>query len=130
MWSRVLRTADALIELLKETDYVEGDPSQGKMWDRSLVYFPTEFGRDKVASGGSGHNLNNGSLLISPMIKGNRVYGGVDPTTNLTFGFDPQTGEPRPGVEMTEPDLYGAIAHALDISFPGRRDCPALVRSV
>jgi hypothetical protein len=128
MWSRVLRTVDSLIDLLKETDYVDGDPSQGKMWDRSLVYVATEFGRDKVASGGSGHNLNNGSLMISPLLKGNRVYGGVDPNTCLTYGFDPVTGDPRPNEKFAEGDVYSAIAHALDIDFAGRTDFPSMVR--
>lgn len=127
MWSRVLSVVDGLIDLLKATD-VDGDPDNGKMWDKSLIYIATEFGRDKVASGGSGHHLNNGSVLISPLLRGNRVYGGVDPNTCLTYGFDPQTGEAQPGTEMTEPHLYSAVAHALGIEFEGRIDMPCMVR--
>ena len=103
------------------------------MWDHSLVYFPTDFGRERTRpldrlAFGTGHHLNNGVLLVSPLIKGNRVYGGVDPDTLLTYGFDRETGEPDKGSVMVEEDLFGAVAHALDAPFPGRRDMPALVK--
>lgn len=131
-WNRLLRVVDGLISLLKRFDYL-GDPALGKMWDRSLVYIATDFGREKSRPAGaadwsSGHHLNNGHVLISPLIRGNRVYGGVDPKTGLTYGFDRTTGEPRPGTLMREGDVYSAVAHALDIDFPERRDVPALVR--
>lgn len=126
MWSRVFHMADVLIDLLKQTEYAEG----GSMWDRSLVYVATEFGRDKVRSGGSGHHLNNGSVMISPLLKGNAVYGGVDASTGLTYGFDPVTGAPDPGRNMTEEDTFGALSHALDLPFAGRRDAPCMVRGV
>jgi hypothetical protein len=132
MWGNLTALLDTFISLLKQYDYM-GDPSLGKMWDRSLIYVATDFGRSKTrpsaaTAWGSGHDLNNGSLLISPLIKGNRVYGGVDPKTCLTYGFNRSTGEPDRGVEFEEAALYGAIAHALDIDFPGREDCPALLR--
>ena len=63
---------------------------------------------------GTGHHLNNGALLISPMIRGGRVYGGVDPNTTLTYGFDPSSGDPIPGREMSEAEMFSAIAHALN----------------
>lgn len=127
MWSRVLSVVDGLIDLLKATD-IDGDPDNGKMWDKSLIYIATEFGRDKVASGGSGHHVNNGSVLISPLLRGNRVYGGVDPDTCLTYGFDPATGEAQPGTSLYEGHVYSAVAHALGIDFPGRIDMPCMVR--
>jgi hypothetical protein len=130
-WARMLRVADGLIRLLKATE----DPLRPgtSMWDHSLVYFATDFGRDKVRpvdskNYGTGHHLNNGVVLVSPLIKGNRVYGGVDPNTALTYGFDRNTGAPKPGSVMTEPEIYGAIAHALDVPFPGRIDMPCLVK--
>lgn len=131
-WNRMMRVLDGLISLLKRFDYL-GDPSLGKMWDRSMIYIATDFGREKVRPAGSqswstGHHLNNGNVLISPLLRGNRVYGGVDPKTGLTHGFDPTTGEPKPGTLMREGDVYSAVAHALDINFPGRRDMPAMVR--
>jgi hypothetical protein len=134
MWSRILRVADGLIALLKEQDWDDADPAQGKMWDRSVVYIATDFGRDKVRppnslEHGSGHHLNNGNVIISPLVRGDRVYGGVDADTGLTFGFDPVTGAPAPGTLMHEGDIYSAVAHALDIDFAGRRDMPALVRA-
>lgn len=132
MWGRTAQLLDQLIALLKTYDYM-GDPALGKMWDRSLVYVATEFGRDKVRPAGAGtwgtsHHLNNGSVLISPLLKGNAVYGGVDPDTGLTYGFDPVTGEPDRERTFTESDVYSVIAQALDIDFPGRVDFPAIVR--
>ena len=53
------------------------------------------------------------------MIKGGRVYGGVDPTTALTYGFDPISGEPTPGREMNEAEMFSAIAHALNLDVGG-----------
>jgi hypothetical protein len=133
MWGRTASLLDQLIMLLKSHDYL-GDPALGKMWDRSLIYVATEFGRDKIrpseaASWGTSHHLNNGSLLISPLLKGNAVYGGVDPKTGLTYGFDPSSGEPDTKRVLFERDVYSVIAHALDIEFPGRIDFPALVRT-
>ena len=74
MWGRTASAVDQLISLLKEHDYL-GDPALGKMWDRSLIYIATEFGRTKTRPAGSpswgtGHDLNNGSVLISPLDQG------------------------------------------------------------
>jgi hypothetical protein len=134
MWGRTTELVDSLIGLLKSQDYL-GDPSLGKMWDRSLVYIATEFGRDKrrppgAPLWGTSHHLNNGSVLISPLLNGNAVYGGVDPKTGLTFGFDPQTGRPDPARTFFEGDVYSVIAQALGLDFPGRRSFDALVRAV
>ncbi|WP_141734300.1 hypothetical protein [Oligoflexus tunisiensis] len=127
MWSYILKGMDALIDLLKATD-VDGDPAKGKMWDRSLIYIATEFGRDKVASGGSGHHLNNGVVVISPMVKGNSVFGGVDAATGLTYGFDPATGAPMPNTVMKEKHHYSAIAQAMGINFDNRVNMAAVVK--
>jgi hypothetical protein len=132
MWSRTANLVDALITLLKTHDYL-GDPALGKMWDRSLVYIATEFGRDKTRpfaseSWGSGHDLNNGSVILSPMIKGNAVYGGADPRTGMTYGFDPQTGKPDRQRTMTESDVYGIIAQAFGVPVPEGRSYPGVVR--
>ena len=127
MWSYILKSTDSLIDLLKATDDPRG-PEFGKMWDHSLVYIATEFGRDKVASGGSGHHLNNGVVMISPRLKGNRIFGGVDTATGLTFGFNGDTGEPTPGTTMKERDVYSVAAAALGIDFQGRRPTRGVVR--
>lgn len=131
-WGRILQVTDGLIRLLKSAE----DPLRPgtTMWNHSLVYITTDFGREKNRpvnnlSFGTGHHLNNGCVIISPLVKGGRVYGGVDPNTGLTFGFDRNTGEPRPGTLMTEAEIFGAVAHALGVSFPGRIDMPALVKS-
>jgi hypothetical protein len=132
MWSHTTSILDTLITLLKTYDYM-GDPSLGKMWDRSLIYVATEFGRDKLrpagaSSWGTSHHLNNGSLLISPLLKGNAVYGGVDPRTGLTYGFDPVTGTPDKSRVFNESDVYSVIAGALNLDVPAARAFPAIVK--
>ena len=119
MWSRVLHATDFLIKLLKT----------GGLWEHSLIAIVTEFGRDKARATagtgfGTGHHLNNGVTLISPMLHGGKVYGGVDPTTLLTRKWDWATDKPveiTPGQAPTteqvwrEGDIYGAITRVLDI---------------
>ena len=131
MWGHVLKVLDGMIEMLKELDYL-GDPSLGKMWDRSLIYVATDFGRDvkrptAAESWGTGHALNNGTLIVSPLLKGNRVFGGIAPQTCLTYGFDGKTGEPDVSRNMSEGHIYSAIAHAMDIEFPERYDVSAVL---
>lgn len=48
--------------------------------------------------------------------------GGVDPTTCETFGFDGTTGDPAPDRNISEGEIYSAIAQALDIEFNARFD--------
>jgi hypothetical protein len=133
MWCRTAALVDKLVMMLKQHDYM-GNPALGKMWDRSLVYIATEFGRDKIrpagsGSWGTGHHLNNGSVLLSPLLKGNAVYGGVDPRTGLTYGFDPVTGAPEKNRIMNESDVYSVIAQALGVPVPGATAFPAVVRN-
>ena len=54
--------------------------------------------------------------MISPRLKGNKIYGGVDANTGLTFGFNGDSGEPMPGTKMKERDIYSVAAAALGIS--------------
>ncbi|MEM9187817.1 MAG: hypothetical protein AAGF12_01475 [Myxococcota bacterium] len=127
MWSRLAMVIDGLVTLLSETPHGEGS-----MWDRSLIYVATDFGRSKdrptdSQTFGSGHHLNNGNLFLSPMLKGNRVYGGVDPETGLTFGVD-ENGTPAPGSVLREGHLYSLVAQAMDIDFAGRIDMSALLQ--
>lgn len=133
MWSYVFGVVDGLIDLLKAEPVDPAVESAGTLWDRSLIYIATDFGRDKSRPAGSnnwgsGHHLNNGVVVISPLVKGNRVYGGVDPETCLTYGFDRVSGEPRPDLRLREGDVYSAICHAMGIDFPGRVDFPSIVR--
>lgn len=129
MWSYTLQNIDRLIELLKNQN-IDNDPNKGSIWEKSIIYVATEFGRDKSQpnSGGSGHHLNNGSLLISPLIKGNSIYGSLDKKTSLTFGFDSKTGLPDKSVNMKEGDLYSLIAKAMNISFPNQKEFPYLIK--
>lgn len=120
MWDRILRTADRLITLLKGEEFRDGQ----SFWDHSMIYVASEFGRTRrrpagAMTFGTGHDLNNGSLIISPYVNGGRVLGGVDTATMLTYGFDPETGRPEPGRHMTEPETYAGIAHALGIDTAG-----------
>lgn len=130
MWCRLMEVVDGLISLLEQEPL-----GQGSMWDRSLIYVATEFGRTKDVPAGaslvtssSGHHLNNGSLLISPRLRGNQVFGGVDPDTCLTYGFDPQTGEPQRGRRMSIGHVYSLVSQAMNIDVPGRHDMSGLVR--
>jgi hypothetical protein len=129
-WMRILEVADGLVSLLKSEPH--GD---GSMWDKSLIYIATEFGRTRDRPPGanywalgSAHELNNGAVLISPMLKGNAVYGGVDPKTLLTYGCDPKTGRPEIGSKLTTKHVYSAIAQVMDVPFSGRIDMSGLIR--
>lgn len=120
MWDRLYRVADGLITLLSEEEYGGGE----SLWDRSLLYVATEFGRTRgrpsgAEDFGTGHDLNNGSLLLSPLIQGDRVLGGVDPDTGLTYGYDPLTGAPDPGRTMAEVSLYSGILEAMGVDTQG-----------
>lgn len=132
MWNRIMRVADALIDLLAAEELEDGV----SMWDRTLLYVASDFGRGKsrpagAESFGSAHDLNNGVLLLSPMIRGNTVLGGVDKDTGLTYGFDPITGAPDPGRTMSEAEIYAGIVQALgiDTSGSGLPSVPAMQRA-
>ncbi|ACY17904.1 hypothetical protein [Haliangium ochraceum] len=131
MWDRMLGVADSLIDLLKSQEYGNGE----SFWDRSLIYLASDFGRSKLRPSnaedfGSGHDLNNGVLVLSPMARGNTVLGGVDPATGLTYGFDPRTGAPEPGRNMSEAEIFAGVIQALgvDTSGSGLPDMPAMRR--
>jgi hypothetical protein len=98
----------------------------------AVIYVATEFGRSKYTerpdSKGSGHDLNNGNVIISPLIRGGRVYGGIDALTGLTYGFDPINGNPDRNRVMSEKNMYSLLAQALGVSFPGQTDMRGVVR--
>jgi len=129
MWDRVFSVVDGLATLLKSEEYAKGQ----SFWDRTLIYVATDFGRTKDRTQddegfGSGHDLNNGVLMFSPLVNGNRILGGVDPATCLTHGFDPTTGDPDPGRTMNEAHVFSGILGALkvDTSTSGLPDVPAM----
>lgn len=129
MWDRLYRVADGLIDLLKGEEYANGE----SFWDRSMIYFATDFGRSKTRPANSdefasGHNLNNGVLLVSPLVNGNTILGGVDPDTGYTYGFDPSTGAPRPGTNMEEGQIFSGILQGLGVDTSPARlpDMPAM----
>lgn len=120
MWSRLMSVMDRLIGLLKGAEYANGE----SFWDRSMIYVATDFGRTRNRPSGasefsSGHHLNNGFLVVSPLVNGGRVLGGVDADTTLTYGFDPLTGDPTPGRNMAEREIYAGLIQALGVPTPG-----------
>jgi hypothetical protein len=122
MWSHVLSIADRLIDLLKAEPF---DDSGESLWDRTLIYVATDFGRTRTRAADSmsfstGHHMNNAVVIISPLVKGGTVLGGVDPNTTLLYGYDSETGAPQPGnLDSNEPTTFGGILHALDVDTMG-----------
>ncbi len=123
MWNRILGVADRLIGLLKTEPFDE--TSGTSLWDHSMIYVATEFGRTKqrpsgATQFGTGHDFNNGYLLLSPMVKGNTVLGNVSTTTLESYGFDPETGTPDPTKLLSnDRDLFAGILHTLSIDTSG-----------
>ncbi len=139
MWSRIMSVTDRLIGLLQDEIF---DPNTGeRFWDRSMIYIATDFGRSKgrpldpmAPEGslvfGSGHDLNNGVAILSPMVQGNTVLGGVDPHTGMTFGFDRVTGAPTPSAQISEEDVFAGMLGALGLELPSSMaPVPAMIRS-
>jgi hypothetical protein len=131
MWMRMLTAIDGLITLLKGVPYDE-TPGQSA-WDNTMIFCASDFGRSKGRPSGAnlfgtGHNLNNGVLAISPMLDGNQVLGGVDHHTGFTYGFDPVSGAPDTGREMSEQEIYAGLIQALGIetSGSGMTDMPSM----
>ncbi len=129
MWSRLYGVVDGLISLLKQEDMGDGT----SMWDRTMIYIASDFGREKTRPAGAedwgtGHDLNNGVAVFSPLVPGNTLRGGVDPDTCKTYGFDPQTGAPEPGRQMAEAEIFSGLLGALDVDVTGSGlpDVPAM----
>ncbi len=133
MWQRTLTIIDKLICLLKGD---ECSPGTGEsFWDRTCIYVATDFGRSKgrLQAGdtgfGSGHDLNNALLVLSPMCNGNTVLGGVNPDTGLTHGFDTSTGAPiAEAPPASEAEFYAGILQLMgvDTSGSGLPNVPAM----
>ncbi len=131
VWNRILRTIDALITLLKSEPFDGG----GTMWDRTMIYVASDFGREKTRPSfandwGTGHDLNNGVMVFSPLVPGNTLLGGVDKDTGLTYGFDPTSGAPETGRTMAEAEIFSGLLGALgvDTSGAGLPSVPAMKR--
>ncbi len=145
-WDRVLDTTSRLIGLLETAEYIDSSgPTGTSIWDRTLIVFATEFGRDKWDTGGSfgtGHHLNNGLLVVSPLLKGDQSLGYADPNNGFICGFNHETGEPTPfeGLAPGEDPLYsdehlppeeevvyGTLLEALGVNFEGQETLPILL---
>jgi hypothetical protein len=138
-WDRVLKVASRLIGLLETAEYFDANgPTGTSLWDRSMIVFATEFGRDKWDTGngfGTGHHLNNGLLVCSPLLRGNRSLGVPDPNNGFICGFDPIDGTPTPFDDVpagedplfsdprqppAEEAVFGTLLHALDVEYDGQ----------
>ncbi len=120
MWDRIFAVADGLIGLLKAEEWLDGQ----SLWDRTMMVIATDFGRDKrrpanAPEFGTAHHLNNGLLVLSPLVNGNRLLGGVDPDTGLTYGFDPLTGAPDRGRHMSEKEIFSGLVQVLGAQTDG-----------
>jgi hypothetical protein len=136
MWQRMLGLADKLIDLLKATPF--DDTTGETMWDRTMIHFATDFGRSKrrppdAVSWGTAHDLNNGTVTISPLVNGNSLLGGVFKGESAeldghTYGFDLDTGAPDPSRKTSEAEHYAGLLQALDIdtSPAGLPDVPCM----
>ena len=145
-WDRVLDTTSRLISLLESAEYIDASgPTGTSIWDRTMIVFATEFGRDKWDTGssfGTGHHLNNGLLVVSPLLKGDQTLGRADPNNGFTCGFDPDTGAPTPFDDLApgqdplysdprlppaEEPVFGTLAEALGVSYDGQQTLPVML---
>lgn len=131
VWEKLYGVVDGLIDLLSKEDFGDGS----SMWDHTMIYLATDFGREKhrpagASEWGTGHSLNNGVMVFSPLVPGDTLRGGVNPDTGFTYGFDPVSGAPEPGREMAEAEIFGGLLGALgvDTSGSGLPDVPAMRR--
>lgn len=120
LWHRTLDMIDRLITLLRSTELAPGET----FWDHSLIYIATEFGRDKNRPANesdftTGHHTNNAMVVISPLVNGGRVLGGINTSDLLTYGFDPETGEPEKGRNMEYKHVYAGILQAMGVDTSG-----------
>src|SRR5262249_637943 len=123
MWQRILNVTDKLIDLLKAEPY---DATSGQsLWDNTLIYVATDFGRSKLRPAsatqfGTGHDLDNGFLMLSPLLKGNTVLGGVNPNDLTSYKFDTETGAQVPTMgESNERDVFAGVLHTLGVDTSG-----------
>jgi hypothetical protein len=130
-WSKLYTVIDGLISLLSAEAMDDGS----SMWDHTMIYVASDFGRAKTRPAGArewgtSHDLNNGVMVFSPLVPGDTLRGGVDPDTGLTYGFDPRTGDPEPGSNMAEAEVFAGLLGALgvDTSGSGLPDVPAMRR--
>jgi hypothetical protein len=147
-WDRVLDVAGRLITLLQGAELEGPDgPTGQSLWSRTMLVFATEFGRDKWDDGsrfGTGHHLNNGMLVLSPLLRGGQSLGRPDPQNGFICGFDPVTGAPTPFTDIplgTDPlfsdprlppgeeAVWGTLLAGLGVRFDGQQTLPVLLRS-
>jgi len=128
-WSRLLEVADGLIGLLRATPY----GNQGEsLWDRTVLYMPSEFGRGQYRTGPSGnfgtdHDFPGVQIVVSPLVRGHRIFGDIDRSQARLIGFEP-TGShgldpTRPGI--SEKEGFSAMLDLMGVSRSGSGLPPA-----
>jgi hypothetical protein len=125
-WNRALRVAGKLIELLKGTPFASSGKSY---WEHTVMYFATDFGRDRIRptdaqSWGTGHHVENASLIVSPLLRGNSIFGGAkidqDSRDFKLYGFNRQTGATDENENIaTEKEIFTALLTLLDVDLQG-----------
>ncbi len=145
-WDRILDTTDRLIGLLQGAEVTDADGvgTGDSLWSKTMIVFATEFGRDKWDTGsgfGTGHHLNNGLLVVSPLLRGDRSLGFADPNNGIICGFDRDTGEATPITGLTpgdeplvdhpllppgEEEVAGALLDVLGVHFEGQQTMACL----
>ncbi|MEM1024657.1 MAG: hypothetical protein AAGD10_04925 [Myxococcota bacterium] len=128
-WSRLLEVADGLIGLLKSTPY--GDQGES-LWDRTVLYMPSEFGRVQVRYGpggnfGTAHDFPGVQIAVSPLIRGGRIFGDIERSQGRLIGFEPTASNAidptRPGI--SEKEGFSAMLELMGISRAGSGLPPA-----
>jgi len=124
MWTRMLVVADRLIALLESEPY---GSSGETLWDRTVMFLPTEFGRGQYRVQndvlfGTAHDLEGAQVLVSPLVNGGKILGDVDRSSGRLWGFDPESttnivDPSRSGIR--EKDTYAGVLHLLDVPTPG-----------
>jgi len=124
MWTRILRVADRLIDLLKAEPYNGAGES---LWDRTVLFMPTEFGRgqyrpENAPIFGTAHDLEGAQVLVSPLANGGQVLGEVDRQSGRLRGFDPEASTSVVDASRTgisEKETYAGVLHLLGVPTPG-----------
>ena len=126
MWDRIYKVIDGLITLLSNEDYGDGT----SLWDRTMIYVASDFGREKHRPSGAndwptGHDLNNGVMTFSPLVPGDTLLGGVNADTGKTMASI-QTGAGDGEEHGRGRDLLRPAALGIDMFGKGLPDVPVM----
>lgn len=134
VWDRYLGVVARLIDLLRETPDPDAPDGEGTLWDRCVLYMPSEFGRTQTRPGkdepfGTDHAFDGAGMLVSPRVRGGQSWGAVTPEGRIV-GFDRRTGRVDTAREgLTEREAVAAVLAALDLPTDGLPDLSVVRRS-